>query len=356
MNMEGFLKRRSKKRGMPPGSLVYLGEQKDEKVKIRIMDYDVESVREKQFESAKECAPFKDEPTTTWINVDGIHQKEILESLGESYDLHPLTLEDIMNTSQRPKSEDFDHYVYIVLKMIYLNQKDFDLDAEQISLILGKNFVITFQEKEGDVFDLVRQRIKGGKARVRKMGADYLAYALIDAIVDNYFSILEYFDERIDELEEELLDSSTTDLLSRIHSTKREVIFLRKAVWPLREVVSLLERGESPLFQKQTLTYLRDVYDHTIQVVDTVDTFREMMSGMHDLYLSNVSNKMNEIMKILTIIATLFIPMTFIAGVYGMNFENMPEVHWKWGYPFAWVIMIIMAVLMILYFKRKKWL
>jgi magnesium transporter len=353
--MQGFMKR-SGKRGLPPGTLVYIGEQKEEKVRIRILDYDAEILREREVVSVEECYPFKKEKTTTWINVDGLHNKEILESLGRNYDLHPLTLEDIMNTTQRPKVEDFGHYIYMVLKMIYLHPKDSTIVVEQISLILGENFVITFQEQEGDVFDAIRQRIKEGKGRVRKMLADYLAYCLIDAIVDNYFSILEYFDEQIDSLEDLLLGAPTTALLSQIYNTKREVISLRKAVWPLREVVSLLERMETRLIEKSTRAYLRDVYDHTIQVVDTVDTYREIISGMHDLYLSNVSNRMNEIMKILTIIATIFIPITFIAGIYGMNFEFMPELHWKLGYPFAWLVMITMAVMMVLYFKKKDWL
>ena len=351
-----FLKRRSEKKGLPPGSLVYLGEEISKKVKIRVLDYDEENFREKEIENVEECFAYKKEPTATWINVDGIHQREILESLGGHYDLHSLTLEDIMNTSQRPKAEDFDHYIYIVLRMIYLHPKESTLESEQISLILGENFVITFQEREGDVFDPVRQRIKEGKGRIRKMGADFLAYALIDAIVDNYFFIMEYFDERIESIEDNLLDDPPRELLSDIHNTKREVIYLRRAVWPLREVVSLLERGESHLFQKQTLMYLRDVYDHTIQVADTVDSFREMISGMHDLYLSNVSNKMNEVMKILTIIATIFIPLTFIAGIYGMNFKYMPELEWSWSYPLLWIIIIFIAILMLTFFRKKKWL
>jgi magnesium transporter len=348
--------KRSRKKGLPPGTLLYVGEKKEEKVRIRIMDYDSETLREKEVANVEECSPFKMEKTTTWINVDGLHNKEILECLGLNYDLHPLTLEDIMNTTQRPKVEDYGHYIYMVLKMIYLHPKDSTIVVEQVSLILGENFVITFQEQEGDVFDPIRQRIKEGKGQVRKRRADYLAYCLIDAIVDNYFSILESFDEQIDNLEDLLLGQPTTALLNKIYNTKREVISLRKAVWPLREVVSLLERMDTQLIEKPTRAYMRDIYDHTIQVVDTVDAYREIISGMHDLYLSNLSNRMNEVMKTLTVIATIFIPITFIVGVFGMNFEFMPELHWKMGYPMVWAVMITMAVLMLLYFKRKNWL
>ncbi|MBN1899713.1 magnesium/cobalt transporter CorA [Candidatus Sumerlaeota bacterium] len=353
--MEDF-KKRSRKKGLPPGTLVYIGEKRGDGVRISVIDYDSETLREKEAVHVEECFPFKMEKSTTWINVDGLHKKEILECLGKNYDLHPLTLEDIMNTHQRPKVEDFGNYLYIVLKMIYLHPGDSTIITEQVSLILGENFVMTFQEREGDVFDPIRQRIKEGKGSVRKMHADYLAYCLIDSIVDNYFSILERYDEQIDNLEDQLLGVPANSLLNRIYAIKREVISLRKAVWPLREVVSLLERLETRLIEKKTRAYLRDIYDHAIQVVDTVDTYREIISGMHDLYLSNVSNRMNEIMKILTIIATIFIPITFIAGIYGMNFEFMPEIHWKLGYPVVWGIMITMAALMLAYFRKNDWL
>ena len=348
--------RKSRKEGLPPGSLVHIGDKKTEQVGIQILDYDEKAARERVVKDVEECQAFRLTPTVTWINVNGLHQTNILESIGKQFDIHPLTLEDILNTTQRPKIEDFEKYVYIVLKMIYLNPKDSELESEQISLILGENFVITFQEREGDVFDPVRQRIKDGMGRVRKMKSDYLAYALMDAVVDNYFSVLEHFDAKIDHLEEAVFQDPNPELMGEIHTTRREVIFLRKAVWPLREMISLLERRESKLFKKQTMLYMRDLYDHTIQLVETVDTFREMISGMHDLYLSTVSNRMNEVMKILTIIATIFIPMTFVAGVYGMNFDLMPELHWKFGYPAALLVMLVIGLVMLLYFKKKKWL
>jgi len=354
--MPRLIKRRSKKVGLPPGALVHIGEKKTEKVKITIVDYDKKKFQEKEAKRVEECFPFKDKPTVTWINVDGIHQPEIVKKLGDYFGMHPLVLEDILNTDQRPKMEDFDKYVYIVLKMLTHDDKSNEVVVEQVSLILGSNFVISFQEKEGDVFNPIRDRIRGDKGRVRKMGADYLAYVLTDAIVDNYFTILEKIGEKVEFLEEELVTNPKPETLQAIHNLKRELIFLRKSVWPLREVISGLERGESPLIKGATRVYLRDVYDHTIQVIDTVETLRDMVSGMLDIYLSSVSNKMNEVMKVLTIIATIFIPLTFVAGIYGMNFLNMPELEWYWGYPLVLLVMVSIGITMLFYFRRKKWL
>ena len=250
--------------------------------------------------------------------------------------------------------EDYGDYIFIVLKMLYTNENG--INSEQISLVLGPNFVISFQETEGDVFDLIRERIRSGKGKTRELGPDFLMYGLIDAIVDNYFGILEKVGERIEYLEENLVKDPKPSILQSIHKMKREMIFLRKSVWPLREVISGLLRSESKLISKDTDIYLRDVYDHTIQVIDTVETFRDMLSGMVDLYLSSISNRMNEIMKILTIIGTIFIPLTFITGLYGMNFRFMPELEWEWGYPIALLIMVIVSVIMLVYFRRKKWL
>jgi len=350
------IKKRSKKVGLPPGTLVHIGEKKSEKTKITILNYDELHVQEKEIKTVDECFPFKDEPTVTWINVDGLHQVEILEKLGEGFGLHPLVLEDILNTDQRPKMEDYGDYIYIVLKLLYHNNKSNEIAAEQISLILGSNFVISFQEKEGDVFNPIRERIRNGKGRMRKMGADYLAYALLDSVVDNYFIILEKLGEKIEFLEEELVTNPTPKTLHELHHLKREMIFLRKSVWPLREVISGLERGESPLIKGTTGIYLRDVYDHTIQVIDTVETFRDMLSGMLDIYLSSISNRLNAVMKVLTIIATIFMPLTFIAGIYGMNFQYMPELEWRLGYPMVLFIMLAIGVFMLISFRRKKWL
>ena len=354
--MRRIIKRRPRRVGLPPGTLVHIGERKAEKVRIRIIDYDGERFEEMEAKTVEESFPFRDKPTLTWINVDGIHDPEIIEKLGKHFAAHPLILEDILDTEQRPKMEDFEEYIFVVLKMVSYDAKKNEIESEQVSIIVGSNYVISFQEKEGDVFDPVRERIRNGKGRIRKMGADYLAYALMDAIVDNYFVILETFGEKIGIVEEELVSDPTQKTSQSIHTLKGNMVSLRKSIWPLREVISRLERGESPLIKEATGIYFRDVYDHTIQVIDSIETFRDMLSGMFDMYLSSISNKMNEVMKVLTIIATIFIPLTFIAGVYGMNFKYMPELGWRWGYPAIWAVIVIVAVLMFVNFKRRKWL
>lgn len=350
------IKKRSTKTGLPPGALIHIGEKKAEKIKISFLDYDEIQIEEKEVKTIEECFPIKDKPTITWINIDGLHQVDIIEKIGKNFDFHPLLLEDILNTEQRPKIEDFETYIYVVLKMLNYDEKTNELNSEQVSIIFGQNFVISFQEKEMDVFNPMREIIRTGKGRIRKMGADYLAYGLIDAIVDGYFLILEKLGENIEEVEETMVANPSPETLRAIHTLKRRMISLRKSVWPLREVVSALERSESVLIHDQTQIYLKDVYDHTIQVIDTVETYRDVLSGMLDIYLSSISNKMNEIMKVLTIIATIFIPLTFIAGVYGMNFEFMPELKWRWGYPAIWFVMITVSISMMLYFRKKKWL
>ena len=354
--MARLIKERTKKRGLPPGTLVHIGEKSGKDVSITVIDYDETHLQEVEIKTIEQCFPFKDKPTVTWINIEGLHQSEIIQGLGDCFGLHPLVMEDILNTDQRPKVEDYKDYLYIVLKMLH-NVKSTEIVTEQISLILHPNFVISFQEGiEGDVFSQVRERLRSGKGRIRVMGADYLAYSLIDAIVDNYFAILEGIGEKIEDIEEELVTNPKRETLHRIHEMKREMIFLRKAVWPLREVISVLERGESPLIKNTTVVYLRDVYDHTIQVIDTIETSRDMLSGMLDIYLSSISNRMNEIMKFLTIIGTIFIPLTFIVGIYGMNFEFMPEIRWRYGYFAVMTFMFAIGIFMLFYFKKKKWL
>jgi magnesium transporter len=359
--MRQFIKKRSHKSGLPPGTLVHVGIKKTEKVKITVIDYDEGNFEEKELKNIKDCFPYKDKSTVTWINIDGVHQVDIIEKIGKHFNLHPLVLEDIVNTGQRPKIEDFDDYLFVVLKMLYRNENEKEAQAEQVSLIVGPQFVITFQERVGDVFNPLRERIRNGKGRIRKMGPDYLAYALIDSIVDNYFTILEKLGEDIEEMEKDLVGDPKPPILQSINRLKAELLFLRKLIWPLREVINGLQRGESSLIKETTGIYLRDVYDHTIQVIDTIETFRDLASGMFDTYLSSVSNRMNEVMKVLTIIATIFIPLTFIAGIYGMNFNpevsllNMPELNWKYGYVTSVGIMVLVALVMVFYFKRKKW-
>jgi len=356
IDMSKFVRRRGKKIGLPPGTPVFVGDKKIEEVKISIIDYDETQFQEKEAKTIEECFPFKETSTVTWINIDGVHQVDVIEKIGKHFDMHPLIMEDIMHTEQRPKMEDFGHYIFIVLKMLYYDDEENEIKGEQVSLILGERFVISFQEREGDIFDPIRDRIRNAKGRVRKMGADYLAYLLLDAVVDHYFTILEKLGERIEELEEKLVSDPRPETLHEIHKLKREMIFLRRSVWPLRELISGLERVESSLIKKATRIYLRDIYDHTIQVIDTVETYRDMLSGMHDTYLSSISNRMNEVMKVLTIIATIFIPLTFIAGIYGMNFEFMPELKWRAAYFVVWGIIAVVAVSMVVFFRRRKWL
>jgi len=313
-------------------------------------------LRQQEVETIEECFPFRDEPTVTWINIDGLHEVEIIEKIGNHFDIHPLVLEDILHTGQRPKFEDFGKYLYIVLRSLFYDEEPDEIQEEQMSFLVGSNYVISLQERAGDEFNPVRERIRSGRFQLKKRKADFVAYSLIDAVVDNYFLILEKIGEKIESLEDELLDHPTPETLQTIHHLKRKLIALRKSVWPLREVIGGLERGESTLFDKATLIYLKDVHDHTIQVIDTIETYRDMVSGMLDIYLSTLSNRMNEVMKVLTIIATIFIPLTFIAGIYGMNFEFMPELKWRWGYFFIWGLMIIIGIGMVFYFWKKKWL
>ncbi|UCB58421.1 MAG: magnesium/cobalt transporter CorA [Thermoplasmatales archaeon] len=354
--MPRLIKKVSKSKGLAPGSLVHIGEKKTDIIRISIMDYTIGKFDEKDVEKVEECFQYKHKTSTTWINVDGLHDVEVIEKIGNCFEIHPLVLEDIVNTDQRPKMEDFEKYIFFVLKMLYIDDKTHEIHSEQVSLILGQNYVISFQEKVGDVFNAVRERIRRGKGRIRKMNADYLAYSLFDAIVDNYFIILERIGEKVENIEQDVISNPNPEILQQIYNLKREMIYLRKSVWPLREVINSVMRQESKLIKKGTYIYLRDLYDHTIQVIDTIETFRDMISGMLDIYMSSVSNKMNEVMKVLTIFAAIFIPLTFIAGIYGMNFQYMPELSLPWAYPTIWIVIIIVSVSLLVYFKHKRWL
>ncbi|MBM4387929.1 MAG: magnesium/cobalt transporter CorA, partial [Deltaproteobacteria bacterium] len=311
---------------------------------------------EREVKDIAELQQYSHAPTFTWINVDGIHQVEIIETIGKFFGVHSLILEDILNTNQRPKIEDHGEYVYIVWKILSYNDATEKIDSEQISIILGSNFIISFLERECAIFDPLKDRLRTNKGHIRKNGVDYLTYSLLDAVVDYYFAILEKLGDRLALLEEELVRAPDKQTLQKILSMKREVLFLRKSIWPLREVINSMEKGGSAIFRKETLIYLRDVYDHTVQIMDTVETFRDVISGMLDIYLSSVSNKLNQIMKILTIITTIFIPLSFIAGIYGMNFRNMPELEWEWGYFSVLIFMGIISLVMIYYFRKKRWI
>ncbi len=354
--MRKYVSPRSRKTGLAPGTLVHVGDKVHATTQISLFQFDEAQVAERAITDLNELQALRQSSTPTWINIDSVHDASLLQQFGEVFGLHPLVLEDILHTDQRPKLEDYGDYLYIVVKMLSFTGEI--TAVEQMSLILGKNYVLSFQEegKPGDVFDPIRKRLRNGGGRLRKQGADFLAYSLIDAIVDYYFVVLEKLGERIESLEEQLLNNPQPQTLQTLHNLRHEMLFVRRSVWPLRELISAWQRSESALLSPTTRIYLRDVYDHTIQVIDTVENLRDMLTGMLDIYLSSVSYKMNEVMKVLTIIATLFIPLTFIVGVYGMNFDVLPELHWRWAYPVLWVIMIGITVVMLLYFKRKRWM
>jgi magnesium transporter len=354
--MPRFIKKQLRKAGASPGTLIHIGEQKVDETRMTLIDYDEEHLQERVLDSIEEAFPLKDLPTVTWINIDGLHQLDIIEKVGQHFNIHPLVLEDIVNTGQRPKTEEFEDFIFVVLKMLHYNKNSEKIGSEQFSLVLGSNFLLSFQEIQGDVFKTVRERIRKPKSRIRKAGCDYLAYALIDAIVDHYYLILEKLGENIEALEEDLLENPSPEILQTLHEMKREMIYLRKQIWPIRELINSLVKGESSLINESTGLFFRDIYDHTIQIIDTIESYRDILSGMLDIYLSTLSNKMNEVMKVLTIIATIFIPITFVAGIYGMNFKFMPELEWRWGYFMVWAIIIVVAGIMLWFFKKKQWL
>jgi len=343
--------------GLAPGTLIHTGEKKIDKPVISLIEYDQDTLYEKELSTIEETFSCRDSSITSWININGLHDIGLLEKIGTHFSIHPLVLEDIVNTYQRPKSEDYDSQIFCVLKVFNLDEKIKEIHSEQVSFILGENYIISFQEKKNTYFEPVRERLRKGKGRIRKAGSGYLLYALIDALVDSYFDILEKLGDNIELLESELIENPQPENREEIYKMRRELLLLRKSVWPIREMLSGLQKGESDLLHESTEVYFRDVHDHAIQIIDTIETYRDMTSGMLDIYLSSLSNRMNEVMKVLTIIATIFIPLTFIAGVYGMNFVNFPELQWKWIYPWGfWGIILALGGLLFLFFKRKKWI
>ncbi len=355
-NMKRFFKNSSKKAGLPPGSLYYTGQRGEEPINIQVFNYNSGGLEEKSLERPEDTFPYRDSGTTSWINVNGVHNVQLVESICKHYGIHPLTIEDIVSTDQRPKLEEGEGYVYVVLKMMDFDAEKESINLEQVSLLLGKNFVISFQEKEGDTFNGVRERLRAGKGKIRSRGADYLLYALIDTIVDNYFIIMEKVGDSMALIEENLLFNASKQSFESVYALKREMLAVRRSTWPLREVVYKMERDDIALINPDTQVFLRDVYDHTIQVIDTVETYRDLLSGMVDLYHSTISTRTNDVMKVLTIISTIFIPLTFIAGVYGMNFEVMPELTWQYGYLAVWLVMVVVAGLLVWLFKKKSWI
>ncbi|MEZ4796524.1 MAG: magnesium/cobalt transporter CorA [Flavobacteriaceae bacterium] len=346
----------NKKVGLAPGSMVYTGKKAEQKLFIESFNYNKESYQEKELKNVEEAFGFKISSPISWINLNGLSHVTEIEKIGNHYGIHPLVLEDIVNTAQRPKIDEYGDYLFIVLKMLYYDDNE-TIVSEQVSLILGKSYVITFQEAEGDVFNTVRDRIRHGRGRIRSMEADYLLYALLDAIIDHYFIIIETLGNKIEDLESDVFNGIQDDNITKqIQDLKREILRVRRAIYPLREVISRIERHESSLIKEKTMTFFRDIYDHIIQVSENIDIYREMVWSLMDMYMTTISNKMNEVMKVLTIMASIFIPLTFIAGVYGMNFEYIPELKYKYSYFIIWGIFVAMVIAMIIYFRRKRWL
>jgi len=350
-------RKRSRKAGLPPGTPMHIGEPRESAVTMTAFSYTASTLKETELSQSTDCqAVLNGLAGTHWIRVQGIHDVKPLEQLAAFYKIHPLVLEDIVNTEQRPKFEDYSDYIFVVLKQIGWQGTPPQLRIEQISLILGSHFVLSFQEHSDPIFQAVQKRLQNNKGPLRMRGVDYLIYAFVDAVVDHYFAVLETVGDEIEELEEALISMPDQNCLHRLHRSKQDMIVLRKSIWPLREVISHLERGESSLIQDKTRVYFRDVHDHTVQIIETLETYRDMLSNMLDIYLTNLSLKLNETMKVMAMIATLFIPLTLIAGIYGMNFKHMPELEWEWGYPMVLLFMGLCAGGLIMYFRKKKWI
>ena len=353
--MEGILKTMSRKAGLPPGSLVHIGEIPAAGVSYKAFRYSETDYEELAAPDKESLLRLKQKEGIIWLQVDGVHEPEIISSIGEIFSLHPLTLEDILNTGQRPKMEEFDNYLFLVGKILSFDEKVGAVREKHFCLVLMPNTVLSFHEAGANIFASVENRLQKSNGKIRKKSADHLVYSLLDAMVDNYFLVLEKIGAQIEELEEEILTAPSMDSLERLHFLKRDLTILRKSVWPLRDVINSIIRSDSDLVLDDTLKYFMDVYDHSIQIIETLEAFRDVSASLFDIYLSGISNRMNAVMKVLTVIATIFIPLTFIVGVYGMNFHYMPELSWRWGYFATLAVMAVLGIGMALYFKRKDW-
>jgi len=349
-------KLRSQKVGLAPGTLVHLGERRTTQPDIALFEYDASVLKETRFASLAASRGHARGPGTLWLNVHGLHEPEVMAEIGRRFNLHPLVLEDILNTDQRPKVDDYGDYLYIVARFFEYDAASGSIGSDQVSIVLGTDFVLTFQERPTGTFDPVRERLRGDKGPIRKLGADYLAYSLLDTVVDRYFSVLEQLTERTEGLEDRLLQQATPALLREIHEIKRETLVMRRAVWPLREVINGLTRADQRFFKAETQPYLRDVYDHAVHVIESLEGIRDLIAGMLDIYLSSISNRVNMEVRILTVITTLFMPAALIAGIFGMNFRTMPMLEEPEGFLVALGMMATIAVAMGAIFWRRRWL
>lgn len=346
----------AEKAKLPPGTPILTGSSHKIGTVTRIIDFDSVHFSESECKKANDCIPFQDSDTITWIDVAGLQDVDFIHNFCDNLNIHPLVQEDILNINQRPKCENHDNYIYIVIKNLNWDSDNSSLQAEQLSILLFKNMVITFREKQSDLFRELEDRIKAAKGKIRKMQTDYLAYCILDTTIDAYFGVLEKISSILEPLEDEAMLNPSRKTQEKALNLRQQGLLLRRFTWPVRELIATFERQDSDLLKDDISPYLRDLYDHTVHIIDSVEIFREVTRGVLDTYLASLSNRMNEVMKVLTIIATIFIPMTFIAGVYGMNFENMPELKFSWGYPLVWLAMLSAATIMLVYFRKKKWL
>jgi magnesium transporter len=348
-------KHRSLKSGLPPGTLVHLGERKIDRAAVSVIEYGPDELVERGLSVVDDERERVTLPVR-WINVHGLHEPEVMAEIGQRFKLHPLVLEDILNTDQRPKVDDYGDYLYIVARFFDYDAAAMTSSSEQVSLVVGDDFVLSFQERPTGSFSPLRERLRQDRGRIRRLGADYLAYALLDVVVDRYFAVLEQIGEHTDRVEDELMHSATPALLQTLHQLKRETLALRRAVWPLREVLNTLARADTRFFKPETLPYLRDVYDHTVHVIESLEAIRDVLAGMLDIYLSSISNRVNQEVRVLTVIALIFMPATLISGIFGMNFRTMPLLDNPFGFFAAIGLMTVVATTVAAIFWRRRWL
>ncbi|MFK7806999.1 MAG: magnesium/cobalt transporter CorA [Saprospiraceae bacterium] len=349
-------KKRRTKAGLPPGSVVFLGNQKVEKVFVHHLQYDNEQLNENTLDNHKDITfQATDNEQIDWYDVRGLHDTALIESIGKTFHIHPLVLEDVVNTQQRPKFEEYENGIFIIFKSLFFDKTKFEITTEQVALFLTNGLILSFQEAETDLFAAVRQRVHSGRGRIRLRGIDYLAYALLDNVVDNYYVIFDEIEEVIEALEDQLMASPDNSIKGQIHHLKKELLTIRKSIAPLREAVSQFAKSDNELIEDRTVVYIRDLYDHTVQIMDRVETYRDMLNGLQDLYLSEISYKMNQVMQLLAVVTTVFVPLSFLAGLYGMNFENIPELKYANGYFVLLGVMVLIVVGLLFFFRKKKW-